>query len=337
MRSTRDDETTQNSVFIISFDPCCCRYCTFIYNIKQDKMYGGLFGDLPATKASSKKSDDPQKQEQNTETTKISKVSEPSSIPKLALQAPSSAKPKNVSENNQMLKAIGNAGTSLSFVPAAARRKKRPRPLTTPVATAASTTEAKVEVATSKVVSKTIDKVDTSSIAFTSTWEPSVVMTTNTKIIPKVSTTANNNKTLSMGEQKDQSSTRNNNHSHQSQEQDNEKEEEEIVVEIKDVYDPYVPNDLLQYWERQSLIRERQAMEREAKEALERQQMLRKKLEQEREELQRKGDYAKLLQPLQTDPLINNQRSGGGRGRGVSNLPAWLIAQKRKEEELGDN
>lgn len=140
-----------------------------------------------------------------------------------------------------------------------------------------------------------------------------------------------------MGEQKDQSSTRNNNHSHQSQEQDNEKEEEEIVVEIKDVYDPYVPNDLLQYWERQSLIRERQAMEREAKEALERQQMLRKKLEQEREELQRKGDYAKLLQPLQTDPLINNQRSGGGRGRGVSNLPAWLIAQKRKEEELGDN
>ena len=303
-------------------------------------MYGGLFGDLPATKASSKKSDDQQKKEQNTETTKIPKVSEPSSIPKLALQAPSSAKTKNVSENNQMLKAIGNAGTSLSFVPSAARRKKRPRPLSTPVAAAAaSTTEAKGEVATSKVVSKTIDKVDTSSIAFTSTWEPSVVMTTNTKIITKVSTTANNNKTPSMSEQKDQSSTLNN-HSHQSQEQDNEKEEEEeeeIVVEIKDVYDPYVPNDLLQYWERQSLIRERQAMEREAKEALERQQMLRKKLEQEREELQRKGDYAKLLQP-QTDPLINNnQRSGGGRGRGVSNLPAWLIAQKRKEEELGDN
>lgn len=298
-------------------------------------MYGGLFGDLPATKASSKKSGDQQKKEQNTETTKIPKVSEPSSIPKLALQAPSSAKTKNVSENNLMLKAIGTAGTSLSFVPAAARRKKRPRPQSTPVA-AASTTEANVEVATSKVVSKTIDKVDTSSIAFTSTWEPSVVMTTNTKIITKISTTANNNKTPSMGEQKDQSSTLNN-HSHQSQEQDNEKEEEEIVVEIKDVYDPYVPNDLLQYWERQSLIRERQAMEREAKEALERQQMLRKKLEQEREELQRKGDYAKLLQP-QTDPLINNnQRSGGGRGRGVSNLPAWLIAQKRKEEELGDN
>ena len=101
------------------------------------------------------------------------------------------------------------------------------------------------------------------------------------------------------------------------------------VEEILDPYDPYVPNDLLQYWERQALVQERLELERETREALEKQQALRRKLEQEREELQRKGEYDKIIQQQQQEQVA----MGRGRGRGVSNLPAWLVEKQRKERE----
>jgi hypothetical protein len=129
---------------------------------------------------------------------------------------------------------------------------------------------------------------------------------------------------------------------HYHQNYDYQEEEEEMMVaadEVTDPYDPYVPNDLLQYWDRQALAKERAALEKDTRAALESQRLLRLQLEQEREELQRKGDYQKLQQHQQQHQQQNQQGSGRGRGqgrgRGVSNLPAWLVEKQRKEREEG--
>lgn len=101
-------------------------------------------------------------------------------------------------------------------------------------------------------------------------------------------------------------------------------EEEDEVAEITDPYDPYVPNDLLQYWDRQALIEEQRQLEQETKQALEQQRVLREHLERERQELQKQGNLTQL--------------AGGmarGRGRGVSNLPAWLVAQQQQQQNDG--
>jgi hypothetical protein len=106
------------------------------------------------------------------------------------------------------------------------------------------------------------------------------------------------------------------------------KPQEEVI--ITDPYDPYVPNDLLQYWDRKALAEERLALQQQTQEALERQQAIRRKLEKERQELEQKGEYDKLA--------LQQQKGQGGMGRGrgrgaLSNLPAWLVEKQRKEKE----
>ena len=111
------------------------------------------------------------------------------------------------------------------------------------------------------------------------------------------------------------------------------------MTEITDPYDPYVPNDLAQYWDRQALAKQRHELEREAREAFERQQALRLQLEKEREESQKRGDYQAIIQKQQEQLQQQQQLKamgrgrGRGRGRGVSNLPAWLVEKQRKEQE----
>jgi hypothetical protein len=93
----------------------------------------------------------------------------------------------------------------------------------------------------------------------------------------------------------------------------------------EDPYDPMVPNDLLQYWENKALAVERERLEREARETLEDQQRLRQQLEREREELQKSGNVDRLVE--------HHTKRSMGRGRGLSNLPAWLVEKQRKERE----
>jgi hypothetical protein len=108
-----------------------------------------------------------------------------------------------------------------------------------------------------------------------------------------------------------------------------------------------VPNDLLLYWEKQALAQERAQLERETREALENQRILREQLERERQEMQQRGNYQQLIE-RQTTGLGGEgasrvgdlpQGMGRGRGRGLSNLPAWLVEKQRKEAETaaGDN
>ena len=88
---------------------------------------------------------------------------------------------------------------------------------------------------------------------------------------------------------------------------------------MDDPYDPMVPNDLLEYWERKAVAAERERLEREKLEQLQQQDALRRQLDIERRALEQEGNAEKLAA---------NERQRG-RGRGVSNLPAWLVAKQK--------
>jgi len=114
---------------------------------------------------------------------------------------------------------------------------------------------------------------------------------------------------------------------YQYQDDDDDEEEEPIT----DPYDPYVPNDLLQYWDREAKKEEQWHLEQEAQRALEQQRVLRKRLEEERQE----------LLSLQQQPSGQGEYGRGfasrlettGRGRGLSNLPAWYVAQQQQQQQ----
>lgn len=90
----------------------------------------------------------------------------------------------------------------------------------------------------------------------------------------------------------------------------------------EDPYDPLVPNDLLQYWERKALAVEREKLMEQREETIREQELLRLQLEQERMGLEKLGDVDKIVEH-------RVQRSlGMGRG-GVSNLPAWLVEKHK--------
>lgn len=121
---------------------------------------------------------------------------------------------------------------------------------------------------------------------------------------------------------------------------------DEEAVEITDPYDPYIPNDLLQYWEKQAVAQERSRLEQETRDAMERQRVLREQLDRERQELlqnstARSGGSGRSSSTATAAAAVLATAMGGmgrgrGRGRGgVSNLPAWLIEKQRKEAAEG--
>lgn len=277
-------------------------------------MYGGLFGDLPATK----KKQEPSNQAKSEGTSATNDSTNPNAAPssmKQVTEPPSLGIQKQAGafSSNQILKAVGAGGTSMAFVPAAARRKKRPRAPSPTVPNAVKNDTTRQELAAITTSSKT------------ESWQPSVYTTQSSET--KISGQHQPASAPAVLNIHEQSSGSANHYYSQLPEEEGDEEENE---EIRNIYDPYIPNDLLQYWDRKKLAKEREAMERETKEALEQQRRLRLELEQQRHALQQKGDYDSLLQQ-------HDQRGGRGRGRGVSNLPAWLVQKKRKEQELGNS
>jgi hypothetical protein len=99
----------------------------------------------------------------------------------------------------------------------------------------------------------------------------------------------------------------------------------QLHASVVDVYDPHVPNDLFAYWDRKAMEKHRIELEREAQETLQRQETLRQQLEQERESLAKSGNLGDIAQHYAQTSM------GRGRGRGVSNLPAWLVQKQRVE------
>jgi hypothetical protein len=236
------------------------------------------------------------------------------------------------------LQAVGAAGTSMAFVPTALKRKrpnrfsKLEKPASVPPAVAAVPDTAVTSTSTSISTTQPSPQVNEAAALPPKLTEPSSFPEGLGSMTQTTFTSASEQPaSIEIHEQQS---------SHPLSEKFTNQflaDDPPEMTEIKDPYDPYVPNDLLQYWDRKALAKERHELEREAREAFERQQALRLQLEKEREVLQKRGDFQAIIQKQQQQQQQQQQVSamgrGRGRGRGVSNLPAWLVEKQRKEQE----
>lgn len=90
------------------------------------------------------------------------------------------------------------------------------------------------------------------------------------------------------------------------------------TYDVTDPYDPSKPNDYLKYCEEKLERKRQKQIEEENKRAVEETERLRLAVERERAKAMEEGDLARVQATL--------VGSGRGRGRGVTNLPAWMTA-----------
>lgn len=201
------------------------------------------------------------------------------------------SKPKH---QPSVLSALGSKGTAMSFMPTALRQRKRPGPVSTlPPSMAKLTCFVKHEPMPS-LLERVHDEVTQITMA---NEDPIASLHTLKLPIPSLEVES--------------------------------EELRELHANVTDPYDPHLPNDLQAYWSRKATEKHRQSLEKEAREALERQQRLRDELERERQDLEKKGDINQIVQHrVQTS-------MGRGRGRGVLNLPAWVVNKQKEEARLG--
>lgn len=251
-------------------------------------MYGGLFGDLPSAKKGEK---DGSKEGESVV-----------QVPKVAKNICSNESKKQVSS---VLSGLGNAGTSMAFVPTALRPRKRAKPCASII---------KVKISQSKVVQKQA----TPSVISTQPQdasEPGLTSEVKVKTEKSAPINENINTIESSNEEPIPRSL------------EEKKEIQELHNSVTDTYDPFLPNDLLAYWEQKKVEEERLKLEKEARETLERQRLLRQQLEMERQKIEESGSINAIIEHRTKTTLSM------GRGRGVNNLPAWLL--RKQKEELG--
>ena len=92
-----------------------------------------------------------------------------------------------------------------------------------------------------------------------------------------------------------------------------------VLNEQDDLYDPALPNDLEQYWQRQRAAQERQRLQEERRQQLADQQALQEAAAAARQALVQAGQY----EAVQAQEGVSR-----GRGRGLSNLPAWMTQKQ---------
>jgi hypothetical protein len=320
-------------------------------------MYGGLFGDLPGQKGTSSSKDNNSNSETKEKTPIANATASLESSSFLSMPPAFVRRPKSSdaakSQAGGILKAVGSAGTTMAFVPTAVKRKRAVVPLS-PAAKAAKPSRFGPKVvqeppATTALIPSNVPQANNPLIqgldmTSTTTTTTNILPPAN---IPSPSLEASKQTVLEgLGFSTTTTIKTTTNSTSPPAPIDEPFEEFKSVnaqdfedappAEILDPYDPYVPNDLLQYWDRQALAQERLEMEREAREALAKQQQIRQQLEKERLELQRKGDYSALAKHSQLNQThVAAMGRGRGRGRGVSNLPAWLVEKQRQEAALG--
>ncbi|VEU34769.1 unnamed protein product [Pseudo-nitzschia multistriata] len=337
-------------------------------------MYGGLFGDLPSTKKDAAKNDKDKVSDKDNNSKGEGSNDNDAKNQSAALSkkrgnnflfAPrkqplqkksgtnttekgSSKSSSNPSSN--FLQTVGKSGTSMAFVPAAAmkaKRKKAPAPAPQKTSNNASSQSCShlPSIGTETITTTTITTTKRKSIHSTDEDDPSrppvVVDIHGTGTTSDQSSSAKNTGQTSASISESSFVAKND--------------------RILDPYDPFVPNDLLDYWETLAAKKQREFLERETREALERQQELREHLEQERSELlggdrgermpgrgrgrgisnlpswlvDRQGSNDGKQQPEEGLGGNPARHMGRGRGRGISNLPAWLVEQQRREAAEG--
>jgi hypothetical protein len=249
-------------------------------------MYGGLFGDLPAAK-NEEKNGKPKAEE------------DPSSNINTDKKDDDKKRPATVEASSSLVQNLGVAGTAVAFVPTHIGRKRN---------AVAKKKPAPVSIKPVSAISTPADN-DISAQANLETAD--IVATISHPQLP-----------LSSSSQQAPLAVHSEAPSSTAMAQEEPEEIRRLHENVTDPYDPYVPNDLLQYWERKAAERERIEMEREAQETLERQRAMQQQIEAERTKMLLAGNAVGAADSM----------GGRGRGRGVSNLPAWLVKQKQGKE-----
>lgn len=215
-----------------------------------------------------------------------------------AEKAEEESQPSKKQKPASIVSGVGKSGTSMAFMPTTLRQKKRPVAIPRAATRKATTSKVTTAQKPSEVVSIHSNSSSVNNIVSSSEKHGGISdnrkMTPSANVLPELEVESEEMRQL-----------------HES-------------VRPEDAYDPHVPNDLLAYWDRKAMEKERIQLEREAKETLERQQRLREQLQKEREEVQKTGSVDQIVQHMTKSGM------GRGRGRGVENLPAWLV-QKHKD------
>jgi hypothetical protein len=102
--------------------------------------------------------------------------------------------------------------------------------------------------------------------------------------------------------------------------------------EVDDPYDPRRPNDYFGICKDREEIKRKRQIAEENQRKLEENNRIRADLERQRREAMEKQDY-KTLAANASMPASTTLSIPSGRGRGVSNLPAWLVQKMQQEEE----
>lgn len=281
-------------------------------------MYAGLFGDLPAAKSSKggeSSTSVAMKKEEPQEEMATKDINENANNKKRRVEEPKKAP--------SLIQSLGVAGTSMAFIPSHLKRKRNF------VKKASSLSQTKsAATASSSPANVAIESQQTNSCAMTTKFAVLSDATAPDKKYSMHALHTSNNDQVQVHPSSTTAKTSNTNNINPTATES--EELRRLHGSVTDPYDPLVPNDLLQYWERQAAVQERQEIEREARETFEQQQHLQKQLEYERKELEKTGDIDRIVEHRQ-----RNAVPARGRGRGVSNLPAWLVEKQKLESLLG--
>jgi hypothetical protein len=202
---------------------------------------------------------------------------------------------RNKNKEASVLLGMGSKGAVMSFMPVALRQRKRPPPSKLASASVKQPLPILVKLDPVKPTEPEVDYVHREKSAIEK--EDTFISSSTQSSVPSLE-----------GESE---------------------ERRQLHANVLDPYDPHFPNDLQAYWSRKAAEKHRLYLEKEARDTLERQQRLRDELDQERREIEKKGNIQEIIQHrVQTS-------MGRGRGRGVSNLPAWMVNQHKEEARLG--
>lgn len=310
-------------------------------------MYGGLFGDLPAAKS------DPT----SSSTQANNNVGTPSSTPPTAAAA-ASACATFVEGAKNTTPAANATGKSTALAPPAMRPRfilpvKRPRTTPQPQPQSKPTVETVVAVVTTtpdddaEAAAVTTAEMDSTRRTSASNANPLSVLSSD--VLWHAERSNNNN---NPGEERIEPPPKRDAQTKESPElqphlyamdmcSNNTSSKDDAK---NDWYDPFVPNDLLQYWDRQSAALEREKLVLLQHQRMQEQHDLRQRVQEERSRLHNNKDEqqqqyqsnnsaTEQQQQRQQDAQIQKLLEPRGRGRGgLSNLPAWLVERQKQQK-----
>lgn len=106
------------------------------------------------------------------------------------------------------------------------------------------------------------------------------------------------------------------------------------IFDVEDPYDPLRPNDYIKLCEEREEKARRDRIVEDNVKQLQQQEQMRAEREQKRKAAIQNMDMTSLLDP---DGKSNFESISRGRGRGIVNLPSWLVNQNAKAKESFDD